>query len=74
VSAALRALHASGREIGVFTDAPEALAVVALGQLGATRRVAVVETGSGAFERLLRRLGTGTIVVRQRAELLELAA
>ncbi len=51
VSAALRALHASGREIGVFTDAPEALAVVALGQLGATRRVAVVETGSGAFDR-----------------------
>jgi len=74
VSAALRSLSASGRKIGVFTDAPEALAQVALDQLGATRRVTVLETGSGALDRLLERLGAGTIVVRARPELLELAA
>lgn len=74
VSAALRALSASGREIGVFTDAPEALARVALEQLGATRRVTVLETGAGALDRLLARLGAGAIVVRARTELLELDA
>lgn len=73
-SAALRALSASGREIGVFTDAPEALALVALAQLGASRRVTALETGTGALDRLLVRLGAGTVVVRARSELLELAA
>jgi hypothetical protein len=58
----------------VFTDAPKALAQVALEQLGATRRVTVLETGAGALDRLLARLGAGVIVVRARAELLELAA
>jgi phosphoglycolate phosphatase-like HAD superfamily hydrolase len=39
VSAALRRLEAAGAHIGVFTDAPEELARVALAQLGAARRV-----------------------------------
>ena len=71
-SAALRALAAAGREIGVFTDAPEPLARIALAQLGADRRVAALETGTGALERLLARLGGDAIVVRSRAELFEL--
>jgi phosphoglycolate phosphatase-like HAD superfamily hydrolase len=74
VSAALRALSASRRQLGVFTDAPEALARVALEQLGAARHVTVLETGSGALDRLLEVLGAGTIVVRDRPELIELAA
>ena len=74
VSASLRALAAAGREIGVFTDAPEPLARIALAQLGAERRIAALETGVGALERLLARLGADAIVVRSRAELEELAA
>jgi len=73
-SAALRSLAAAGREIGVFTDAPEPLARVALAQLGADRRVAVVETGAGALERLLATLGQDAIVIRTRAELDQAAA
>jgi len=70
-SVALRALSLAGRDVGVFTDAPEPLARVALEQLGAVRRVVAVETGSGALERLLARLGPDAVVVRSRAELLE---
>jgi len=69
-SAALRALAAEGATLGVFTDAPEALANVALAQLGATRRVSAVETGAGALERLLDRIGADAIVVRTRDDLL----
>lgn len=68
-SAALRALAGQGRALGVFTDAPEPLARVALAQLGAERRVQEVETGTGALERLLSRLGGDTLVVRTRDEL-----
>jgi phosphoglycolate phosphatase-like HAD superfamily hydrolase len=39
VSAALRRLDAAGVRIGVFTDAPEELARVALAHLGAARRI-----------------------------------
>jgi phosphoglycolate phosphatase-like HAD superfamily hydrolase len=39
VSAALRRLEAAGAQIGVFSDAPEELARVALAHLGAARRV-----------------------------------
>jgi phosphoglycolate phosphatase-like HAD superfamily hydrolase len=74
VSAALRTLAASGRRLGVFTDAPEPLARVALAQLGADRRVAALETGAGALERLLATLGAGTVVVRTPIELAEEAA
>ena len=69
VAAALRRLEAAGTCLGVFSDAPTELARIALAQLGATRRVAVVETGTGALERLLAELGAGTVVVRTRVEL-----
>jgi phosphoglycolate phosphatase-like HAD superfamily hydrolase len=71
-SAALRRLHAESIRIGVFTEAPAALARVALAQLGAARRVTAVETGAGALERLLGRLGDDTRVVRTRDDLLGL--
>jgi phosphoglycolate phosphatase-like HAD superfamily hydrolase len=73
-SAALRTLAASGREIGVFTDAPEPLARVALAQLGAERRVTAVESGAGALERLLGVLGSDALVIRTRDELSAAAA
>ena len=57
MSAALRRLEAAGARIGVFTDAPIELASIALAQLGATRRVQLVETGTGALDRLLAAAG-----------------
>jgi phosphoglycolate phosphatase-like HAD superfamily hydrolase len=68
---ALRALAARETAIGVFTDAPEPLARVALTHLGAGRRVAALETGAGALERLVDRLGPETVVLRTRDELRE---
>ena len=68
-SAALRALAASGHRVGVFSDAPEPLARVALSQLGADRRVELLETGAKARERVVARLGPGSLVVTNRAEL-----
>jgi phosphoglycolate phosphatase-like HAD superfamily hydrolase len=68
-SAALRALAAAGHEVGVFTDAPEPLARVALTQLGAARRVSLLETGADARERVLEKLGRDALVVRTRADL-----
>jgi phosphoglycolate phosphatase-like HAD superfamily hydrolase len=65
VSAALRALEAEGCRLGVFTDAPEPLAQIALAQLGAERRIEAVETGAGALERLRERFGPETVVVRE---------
>ncbi len=73
-SAALQSLADAGCEIGVFTDAPEPLARVALAQLGAERRVAAVETGSGALERLLARLDSDAVVVRTREALVAYAS
>lgn len=72
-TAALRRLSGAGTRLGVFTDAPEPLALVALAQLGASRRIEAVETGAGALGRLLGLLGEGTAVVRSREELLALA-
>ena len=71
-SAALRRLAADGMRIGVFTEAPEPLARVAMAQLGAARRVEALETGAGALERLLRRLGGDAVVVRTRDHLVNL--
>jgi len=68
-SAALRALAASECLIGVFTDAPEPLARIALAQVGAERRIAALETGAGALERLLVTLGADAVVIRTRDEL-----
>jgi len=73
VSASLRALAAAGREIGVFTDAPEPLARIALAQLGAERRIAALETGVGALDRILEALGTDAVVIRTRDELTDIA-
>lgn len=68
-SAALRALTGSGHRLGVFSDAPEPLARIALSQLGADRRVELLETGANACERLVSRLGPDSLVVTSRAEL-----
>jgi phosphoglycolate phosphatase-like HAD superfamily hydrolase len=70
VGSALRRLRARGTRIGVFTDAPEELARVALSHLGAVRGVEALETGAGARERVLQRLGEGATVVCTREELL----
>jgi phosphoglycolate phosphatase-like HAD superfamily hydrolase len=69
ISTALRELAARGDRIGVFTDAPEPLARIAVSQLGADRRIEALETGAGALERLLERLGPDTLVVRERSAL-----
>jgi phosphoglycolate phosphatase-like HAD superfamily hydrolase len=73
-STALRALAASGRRIGVFTDAPEPLARVALAQLGAARRVETLQCGSGARERLLEQLGPGTVVAVTASDLVNISS
>jgi phosphoglycolate phosphatase-like HAD superfamily hydrolase len=73
-SAALRALQAAGVRIGVYTDAPEELARVALAQLGASRRVEAVEAGAGALERLLARLGGDVDIAATREELAKISA
>jgi phosphoglycolate phosphatase-like HAD superfamily hydrolase len=72
-NAALRSLADAGYRIGVFTDAPEELARVALAHLGATRRVDDLETGEAARERLLERLGPDVGIAARRDELVRLA-
>jgi phosphoglycolate phosphatase-like HAD superfamily hydrolase len=68
--ACVRALVAGGVRVGVFTDAPEELALVALDHLGVARRVDVLESGSGSLDRLLEQLGgADATVVRTPAEL-----
>ena len=73
VNAALRRLADDGVRLGAFTDAPEPLARVAAAQLGVARRLEALETGAGALERLLERLGRDAVVVRSRSELAEAA-
>jgi phosphoglycolate phosphatase-like HAD superfamily hydrolase len=68
-TAALRRLKNDGVRIGVFTEAPEELARVAIAHLGAARRIEVLEAGPGSLERLLERLGPGTQTVRSLADL-----
>ena len=72
-SAALRALGAAGTRLGVFTDAPEPLARIALAHLGAARRVEALEAGVGALERLLERLGDDAAVVSSRDDLVKIS-
>lgn len=62
-NAALRALAARHVRIGVYTDAPEALARVALPHLGAERRVDELQAGAGARERLVALLGGADVEV-----------
>ena len=73
VSAALRALAAGGVRIGVFTDAPEPLARIALAHLGAERRVEAVATGAGARESVVAQLGGEAEVAGSADDLLTLA-
>jgi phosphoglycolate phosphatase-like HAD superfamily hydrolase len=68
-TSALRRLQAEGVRIGVFTDAPDELARIAVAHLGAARRLEALEAGPGALERLLERLGPDTRTVRSLAEL-----
>jgi phosphoglycolate phosphatase-like HAD superfamily hydrolase len=72
VSVSLRRLEGSGVTIGVYTDAPEPLARVALAHLGAARRIDHLKTGPDALSRLLARLGPETRIVRSREELSDL--
>jgi phosphoglycolate phosphatase-like HAD superfamily hydrolase len=64
-NASLRELQAAGVRLGAFTDAPVELARVALGQLGAARRVESV----GTLDVVCAELGPETVVVRSRDEL-----
>jgi phosphoglycolate phosphatase-like HAD superfamily hydrolase len=73
-AAALRRLAGGGARVGVYTDAPLELARIALAQLGAARRVELVEAGSGSRERLLARLGDGATLARDGDELVRAAA
>ena len=72
-SSALRELAAAGARIGVFTDAPEPLARVALAQLGAARRVEILEAGTGARERVLEQLGPEATVASSRDDLVKIS-
>jgi phosphoglycolate phosphatase-like HAD superfamily hydrolase len=74
VGTSVRRLAATGAAVGVFTDAPEPLAKVALAHLGVGRRVAALETGAGALARLSERLGGRPLVIRSPADLARAAA
>jgi len=69
VAAALRRLEAEGARLGVYTDAPEELARVAVAHFGVRRRIEALEAGPGSLARLLERFGPGTQVVRSVAAL-----
>jgi phosphoglycolate phosphatase-like HAD superfamily hydrolase len=73
VGATLRRLGREGVAVGVFTDAPEPLARIALAQVGALRRIERLEAGEGALERLLAHLGREARVVRDRDQLADFA-
>lgn len=73
-NAALRALEAAGHPLGVFTDAPEALARVALAQLGALHLVETVAAGEGALEQLRLKYGADTLVASSADDLVRYAA
>ena len=72
-SAALRALAAAGARLGVFTDAPEPLARIALAQLGAARRVEMLEAGTNARDRVLATLGGDAAVASTRDDLVRIS-
>jgi phosphoglycolate phosphatase-like HAD superfamily hydrolase len=67
-NALLRQLQGAGVRLGAFTDAPVELARVALGQLGAARRIESV----GTLEDVRRELGPELHVVRTRDDLASL--
>jgi phosphoglycolate phosphatase-like HAD superfamily hydrolase len=61
-NAALRRLRARGTRLGAFTGAPAPLVNVAAAQLGIARGLDLVESGPGAYERLLASLDEATVV------------
>lgn len=61
-NAALRRLRAAGTRLGAFTGAPGPLVSVAAAQLGIARGLDLVESGPGAYERLLASLDHATVV------------
>jgi phosphoglycolate phosphatase-like HAD superfamily hydrolase len=63
-NAELRRLATTGARVGAFTEAPEPLARVAASYLGVAPKLAALEAGAGALERLLTLLGPETRVVR----------
>jgi phosphoglycolate phosphatase-like HAD superfamily hydrolase len=65
VTAALRELRRAGVRIGVFTDAPEELARVAVAHLGAARRAEVV----GTLAEVRASLGDDVVIVSSPADL-----
>ena len=69
ISARLRELAGAGATLGVFTDAPEGLARIAVAQLGVDRRIEALEAGDDALERLRARFGPELAVVRERSAL-----
>ena len=64
-NATLRRLGAAGARIGVFSDAPQELAEIALAHAGAAREVEVV----GTLAEVQAALGSEVVVVRSRREL-----
>ena len=72
--AAVRGLAAAGVRVGVFTDAPEELARVALAHLGVARHVALLVAGERSLERLEAELGPETVVVRSARDLTRIRA
>ena len=64
-NAALRRLSAGGARIGVFSDAPQELAEIALAHAGAARQVDVV----GTLAEVRAALGGEVVVVGSREEL-----
>jgi phosphoglycolate phosphatase-like HAD superfamily hydrolase len=61
--ACVRALAAGGARLGVYTDAPEELARVALSHLGVDRRIEALETGRGSLDRLVEQFGGSDVSV-----------
>jgi phosphoglycolate phosphatase-like HAD superfamily hydrolase len=72
-TAALRDLVSGGERLGLFTDAPRELALIAAAHLGASRRVEAIEAGPGAVDRLAARFGGNPVIISTRAELLDAA-
>jgi phosphoglycolate phosphatase-like HAD superfamily hydrolase len=64
-NATLRRLGAAGARIGVFSDAPQELAAIALAHAGAARQVELV----GTLAEVQAALGSEVVVVRSRSEL-----
>jgi phosphoglycolate phosphatase-like HAD superfamily hydrolase len=74
-NAALRALKADGHPLGVFTDAPEPLARVALAQLGVRDLISALYAGESAPLELLRvTFGGDLLVARTTDELVRYAS